>query len=119
MLRVLSLLVVLVAPVAYAQSTTIQYLANEGVMITGERAKVLFDPLFDNSYGRYQVVPDDIREAIFAGQPPYDDVDAVFVSHHRGDHFAASDMLRLLRERTCEYAFVKKLCLLEQVGCVM
>lgn len=92
-------ILLLAAPATFAQSTAIQYLANEGVMVAGGRAKVLFDPLFDNSYGRYQVVPDEIREGIFAGQPPYDNVDAVFVSHHHGDHFAAADMLRLLREQ--------------------
>jgi L-ascorbate metabolism protein UlaG (beta-lactamase superfamily) len=88
----------LATPAAFAQ-TTIQYLANEGVMIAGNSAKVLFDPLYDNSYGRYQMVPDEIRDGIFAGRAPYDDVDAVFVSHHHGDHFAAADVLRLLREQ--------------------
>ena len=97
MLRVIFLLL-LAAPAAFAQ-TTVQYLGNEGVMIVGERAKILFDPLYDNSYGRYQMVPDEIREGIFSGTAPYDDVDAVFISHHHGDHFAAADLVRLLREQ--------------------
>jgi len=87
------------AHTAFAQSATIQYLGNEGVMVSRDETKVLFDPLFDNGYGQYQMVPDDMRAAIFAGERPFDDVDAVFVSHHHGDHFAASDILRLLRER--------------------
>ncbi|MCH8980798.1 MBL fold metallo-hydrolase, partial [candidate division KSB1 bacterium] len=40
-----------------------------------------------------------MRDDIFAGQAPYDGVDAVFISHSHGDHFSASDMMRLLRER--------------------
>ena len=97
-MRTLILLLCLAGPAAFAQ-TSIQYLGNEGVLVAGDRAKILFDPLFDNSYGRYQVVPDEIREGIFAGRAPYDAVDAVFVSHHHGDHFAAADILRLLREQ--------------------
>lgn len=77
--------------------TRVQYLANEGVMVVHDQTKVLFDPLYENGYNRYQMVPDSIRAAIFAGTAPYDGIDAVFVSHYHGDHFSASDLLRLLR----------------------
>ena len=83
---------------AMAQETSVvQYLANEGVMITHGETSILFDPLYDNSYGQYQMVPQPILDAIFAGESPYDSVDAVFVSHFHGDHFSASEMLRLLK----------------------
>ena len=86
---------------AFAQSeSSIQYLANEGVMVTHEKTKILMDPLYGNSYDIYQLVPDATREMIFAGTPPFDGVDAVFVSHHHGDHFSAEDMLRLLKSQT-------------------
>lgn len=86
---------------ALAQSmTNIRYLANEGVMVTHADTKILIDPLYQNSYDTYQLVPDAIRDAIFAGDAPYDSVDAVFVSHHHGDHFSAEDMLRLLKSQT-------------------
>ena len=88
-----------IAPPAFGQDGTIRYLGNEGVMVGNGESTILFDPLYDNSYGRYQLVPDHLRAAIFAGDPPFDDVDAVFVSHHHGDHFSAGDLLRLLRER--------------------
>jgi L-ascorbate metabolism protein UlaG (beta-lactamase superfamily) len=77
----------------------VQYLANEGVMVTHGETSVLFDPLFDNSYDQYQMVPPGMLEAIFAGSAPFDKVDAVFVSHFHGDHFAAGEMLRLLKAR--------------------
>lgn len=86
---------------ANAQSyTTVQYLANEGVMVAHEETKILFDPLYGNSYGTYQLVPDEMREAIFEGRSPYNGIDAVFISHHHGDHFSAEDMLRYLRSQT-------------------
>jgi L-ascorbate metabolism protein UlaG (beta-lactamase superfamily) len=87
--------------VAFGQSeSSIRYLANEGVMVTHDQTKILMDPLYGNSYDIYQLVPDQTREMIFSGAPPFDDVDAVFVSHHHGDHFSAEDMLRLLKSQT-------------------
>jgi L-ascorbate metabolism protein UlaG (beta-lactamase superfamily) len=92
-------LLFLIASTAFGQSE-IRYLANEGVMVTHGDTKILIDPLYQNSYDTYQLVPDEVRDAIFSGDAPYDGVDAVFVSHHHGDHFSAEDMLRLLRSQT-------------------
>ena len=89
----------LAVQLSWAQDAVIRYLANEGVMFSVGETAVLFDPLYSNGFGRYQMVPDDMRAAIFAGESPFDTVSAVFVSHHHGDHFSAEDMLRLLRAR--------------------
>ncbi len=89
------------ASAAFGQDeSSIQYLANEGVMVTHADTSILFDPLFNNSYGQYQTVPSDMREAIMTGAPPYDSIDAVFVSHHHGDHFSAVDILQLLKAQS-------------------
>ncbi len=93
------ILVAFCVTAAAQETTSVQYLANEGVMIVHGDTKILFDPLFNNSYNRYRLVPKQMRDDIFAGQAPYDGVDAVFISHSHGDHFSASDMMRLLRER--------------------
>ncbi len=93
------ILVAFCATAAAQETTSVQYLANEGVMIVNGDTKILFDPLFDSNYRRYRSVPPKMRDAIFAGQAPYDGVDAVFISHSHGDHFSASDVVRLLRER--------------------
>lgn len=78
---------------------TAHYLANEGLMVVNGETKVVFDPLFRNSYGQYQLLPEAMEEALFAGAPPFDGIDAVFISHHHGDHFSPADILRLLRVR--------------------
>lgn len=89
------------ASVAFAQDeSSIQYLANEGVMVRHAETCILFDPLFNNSYGQYQLVPDEMREAIMTGAAPYDSVDAVFISHYHDDHFSAADVLRLMKAQT-------------------
>ena len=92
---------VLVGSPSFAQETSsVRYLANEGVLVTHNDTSILIDPLFQNSYGTYQMVPDDVRNAMFAGEGEFAGVDAVFVSHHHGDHFSAVDILRLLRSQT-------------------
>ena len=101
MKRLLQYLVIatLSATAAGQETSSVQYLANEGVMITHGETSILFDPLFDNGYGTYQMVPQPMVDAIFSGASPYDSVDAVFISHFHDDHFSASEILRLLRER--------------------
>ena len=73
------------------------YMANEGLMVVNGDTKVVFDPLFRNGYGQYQLLPKEMEEALFAGAPPFDGIDAVFVSHYHGDHFSPEDVLRLLK----------------------
>ena len=72
------------------------YLGNEAVMIEHGDNKILFDPFFHNSYGTYQLVPEEMRQAMMLGQPPYDNIDAIFISHAHGDHFSAQDVLTYL-----------------------
>lgn len=78
-------------------STRATYLANEGVMLTRGDTSVLFDPLFDNGFGQYRMLPEAMQAALFAGTAPFENVAAVFVSHAHGDHFAADLMLDYLR----------------------
>ena len=79
-------------------STHAQYLANAGVMVAKGDTKVLFDPFFRNDYGQYDLVPAEMEAAIFAGTPPYDSIDALFISHHHDDHFDPALVMRYLQE---------------------
>lgn len=74
------------------------YLANAGVMVARAETKLLFDPFFRNDYGVYALVPADIEAAIMAGEPPYDGVDAMFVSHYHDDHFDPALVLAYLEK---------------------
>jgi hypothetical protein len=82
---------------AHDNSASATYLGNEGIMIVDGQSKILFDPFFHNGYNNYQLVPEDIRSAIFNNKPPYNNIDAIFISHAHGDHFAADDMLKYLK----------------------
>lgn len=69
---------------------------NAGVRAELGGGKFLFDPVYDNHFGTLAKMDPAVTERIVAGAPPYDHVDAVFVSHAHGDHFSAKHLLRLL-----------------------
>jgi L-ascorbate metabolism protein UlaG (beta-lactamase superfamily) len=80
-------------------AATAQYLANAAILVTNGATKVVFDPLYRNDFGSYERVSDTMERALFAGEAPFDGLDAVFVSHYHEDHFSAVDVLRLLEAR--------------------
>lgn len=93
---ILTLLVSLVCEAAIAHDRVAHYLANEGVMVQSRNVKVVFDPLFDNDYGQFENLPEDMHQALLAGEAPYDNLDAVLLSHSHGDHFSPVEMVKLL-----------------------
>ncbi len=73
------------------------YTGNAGVLVEHGDIKILFDSFYSNSYNTYVLVNDSTMNDMLTATPPYDDVDAVFVSHVHGDHFSAAPMLAYLR----------------------
>ena len=96
-LQLLALSIMALQPVNAHDSATAHYLGNEGVMVVDGETKILFDAFYASSFGQYTLVPDNIVEAMKNGEPPFDGVDAVFVSHAHGDHFTPSLTLDYLR----------------------
>ena len=79
------------------QTWRAHYLANAGVMIARGDTKILFDPFFRNDYGQYDLVPTEMEAALFAGSSPWDGIDAIFISHHHGDHFDPAVVTKFLQ----------------------
>ncbi|TDR23255.1 MBL fold metallo-hydrolase [Marinicella litoralis] len=75
----------------------VTYLGNTGLMVSHGDQQVLFDPFFHRHFNHYQLVPADIKSAIFAKKPPYDSIEMIFISHAHGDHFDAKDVLEYLK----------------------
>ena len=91
-------------PVTTEIGGTATSILNAGVMAEiGEdenvSVKFLFDPLYDDHFGSLEQLTPELIQAIISGAPPYDSVDAVFVSHAHGDHFSASMLTRMLAEQ--------------------
>ncbi len=90
---------------AHDTDSEARYLANEGLMVTHGATKILFDPLFNESYGQYRLLPDAMRTALMKGAAPWDGIDAVFISHYHDDHFAPQDILDYLRRNSTVLLF--------------
>ena len=104
---------------AHGSNANATYLGNEGVLVTRGKTKVVFDAFYADSYGNYALVPETISAALLKGEPPYDGIDAVFVSHVHGDHFTASHAVKFLRAHRNVKLFGSKQtydALVEEVG---
>lgn len=82
----------------YAHDSNATYIANEAILVQHGDKKVLFDPFFHQNFGLYQLVPEVLKKQIFAAQAPYDNIDAIVISHAHGDHFAADEVLKYLQK---------------------
>jgi len=74
----------------------VTFLANEGVLISTHKKKVLIDALFDNPNPNYEAPPKDMLERIVSGQAPFDNVELVLVTHNHSDHFSPSLAARFM-----------------------
>jgi len=85
-----------VQSVAAQDAGEVMYLGNTGLWVSHGQLQVMFDPFFHNHYGQYQLVPESIRQDIFAGKAPFDAVEMILISHAHEDHFDAGDLLKYL-----------------------
>ncbi len=69
------------------QELTIQYVANEGILIKSGSTKILLDAIHRRYKPEYSFTPDDTLEKIEAARFPYGDVNFILVSHNHRDHF--------------------------------
>ncbi len=68
-------------------SVQVQYIANEGVLISTKNKQVLIDGLHRKYREIYAYPPDDLRKKLEGALSPYNNVDLLLVSHLHGDHF--------------------------------
>jgi L-ascorbate metabolism protein UlaG (beta-lactamase superfamily) len=66
---------------------TITFLANEGVLLSDGRKKVLVDALFLKYGPRFAVPADSTQYALENARAPFDGVDLLLATHLHGDHF--------------------------------
>ena len=92
------ILTVLTGPAGALSVAT--YIANEGVLIARDDTRIAFDPLFRNGFDYYHLPSLDVEEALINGRPPFDGIDAIFISHYHGDHFSPADIAKLLRNNS-------------------
>lgn len=67
----------------------ITYIANEGVLIHSPDKKIIIDGLFDDFYEAYLSPDQALRQTMYNGQAPFDQIDLVLATHIHRDHFEA------------------------------
>jgi L-ascorbate metabolism protein UlaG (beta-lactamase superfamily) len=85
----LMLLLILACGEASPQkSATVSYIANEGFMVEVKGKKILFDGLFGGFKANWCDVPStDTKAKLENAEPPFDNIDLIFISHNHSDHF--------------------------------
>jgi len=103
-MRIVTLLLLAASALCRADGEAM-YLGNAGLMVTDGDTKILFDPLFRVDYGQYQLVPAELEAKMRRAEPPFDGVDAVFISHFHGDHYSAPEVLDYLRSQPAVHLY--------------
>ena len=65
-----------------------RYVANAGMLVSIEGASFLIDAPTRDGITPYETSPADERTRLEEAKPPYDDVDAILVTHWHEDHFS-------------------------------
>lgn len=84
-------------PMASAQvAPAVEYLANEGVLVTGGDIAVVIDGLFGEGLPEYPVVPAATRDSLEGAVGRFGEIDVVLVTHRHDDHFDPAAVTRHL-----------------------
>ncbi|MFC1726176.1 MBL fold metallo-hydrolase [candidate division KSB1 bacterium] len=75
----------------------VTYIANEGFLISSGATKILIDALFVRNDGIYATPDKDILDNMEKGEPPFDNVDIIMVTHNHSDHFTPDHVARALK----------------------
>lgn len=65
----------------------VTYISNAGVLVEIGNKKILIDSLCDSKVPIYKATPDEVKDKIVGGVPPFDGIDLMLFTHHHSDHF--------------------------------
>jgi L-ascorbate metabolism protein UlaG (beta-lactamase superfamily) len=82
---------------AQSPRLTVEYLANEGVLISHGETQILVDALFGDGLPEYPTAPTAVRDSLERALGRFGVIDIVLVSHVHRDHFNAQSLARHLR----------------------
>jgi len=80
----------------------IRHLANSGFLISGHGRKILVDGLYGKAPQGFSALPVKTREALIAGEPPFDGITYVLVSHYHPDHYDTETVRQFLQNQQPE-----------------
>ncbi|MEZ5306035.1 MAG: MBL fold metallo-hydrolase [Pyrinomonadaceae bacterium] len=107
-MRILVLALLLLSTNIFAQTSqvrsglpngvTIEYVANEGILISSGTDKVFIDAIHRPYKDFAAFTPDEQLAKIESGRYPYNTATLVLVSHKHGDHFSAESVAMFLKK---------------------
>ena len=83
-----------------SQKVEITFLVNAGFLLRSGDKAVLIDAFVEHSNTAYGALPDDIREAMVTGRPPFESIRLALVSHYHRDHFQPGTAHAFLKNHT-------------------
>ena len=86
-------------------ATAVRYVANSGMLVRVDGRQFLVDAPIRDGIAPYATSPADDRERLESAQAPYENVDAILVTHWHEDHFSAEAVAAHL-ERNPRTVFV-------------
>ncbi len=76
----------------------VTYVANEGFLIATKTNKVIVDAIFGGIKGNWcDQPPDSVSNLVLRGEPPFDKIDVVLITHRHADHFKAGAVIDFLK----------------------
>ena len=76
----------------------VTYVANDGFLLEAKTGKVLVDALFGGIMGNWCDQPDDsVSNLMLNGIVPFNNIDAVLITHYHSDHFNGPMVINFLR----------------------
>ncbi len=91
------------ADVSRPNSVKVTYIANSGYLVESSDNKILIDALFTRSSAPYSAPSTDMCKEIINGDAPFDNVEALFITHAHGDHFSPSLVKKFLERNEDRY----------------
>jgi L-ascorbate metabolism protein UlaG (beta-lactamase superfamily) len=82
---------------AQSPRLTVEYLANEGVLISHGETQIIVDALFGDGLPEYPTVPTAVRDSLERALGRFGAIDLVLVTHRHDDHFNPATVARHLR----------------------
>ena len=79
------------------RTVTIEYIANEGVLLNNRGKKILIDGVHTKHVPPYFRTSDKVLECLKNGIAPYDRIDLLVFTHHHSEHFDADAVCDILK----------------------
>ncbi|MEM7105285.1 MAG: MBL fold metallo-hydrolase [Bacteroidota bacterium] len=88
----------------------VHYIANEGVLIKTPAGNILIDAIHDLYDQKYMYTPESVMDDIMAANYPFENIDAIMITHVHSDHFDAQLIGQYLQRHPVGLLAAQQVC---------